>query len=59
MTKEAATRIKCKFCGSKNTIRNGGLKRWSGGRKYRIQYHLCHDCGRTTTGDKTRIGGLK
>ena len=43
---------KCDHCGSMNTTKNGTQVRWKGGRRYKVQMHLCHDCGRTTLGER-------
>ncbi len=45
--------MKCKHCKSSDVIKNGSMKRWSGGKKYKVQRFLCNNCGRTTLGRRT------
>ncbi len=43
--------VMCKFCGSKNVVKNGV-------RKGNIQYYLCRDCGRAFAGNNA-LEGMK
>lgn len=43
--------VTCKFCGSKNVVKNGV-------RKGNIQYYLCRDCGRAFAGNNA-LEGMK